>query len=140
MSLRLYLFIMTALTALCWLAFIYVSRLVNPETTNATGFFLFYLSLFFSLIGAAAIIGFLVRFVFLARELAMAKVKIAFRQSFLFSGFVVALLALLARGLLNWLNLIILIVGLSALEFFLLNYGGVKNSDNYERTIIKTKS
>jgi len=35
----------------------------------------------------------------------------------------VALLALLARGLLNWLNLIILIVGLSALEFFLLNYG-----------------
>jgi len=140
MSLRLYLFIMTALTALCWLAFIYVSRLVNPETTNATGFFLFYLSLFFSLIGAAAIIGFLVRFVFLAHELAMAKVKIAFRQSFLFSGFVVALLALLAHGLLNWLNLIILIVGLSALEFFLLNYGGVKNSDNYERTIIKTKS
>ena len=140
MSLRLYLFIMTALTALCWLAFIYVSRLVNPETTNATGFFLFYLSLFFSLIGAAAIIGFLVRFVFLAHELAMAKVKIAFRQSFLFSGFVVALLALLAHGLLNWLNLIILIVGLSALEFFLLNYGVVKYSDNYERTIIKTKS
>ena len=140
MSLRLYLFIMTALTALCWLAFIYVSRLVNPETTNATGFFLFYLSLFFSLIGAAAIIGFLIRFVFLRHELAMAKVKVAFRQSFLFSGFVVALLALLARGLLNWLNLIILIVGLSALEFFLLNYGGVKNSDNYERTIIKTKS
>ena len=140
MSLRLYLLIMTALTALCWLAFIYVIRLVNPETTNATGFFLFYLSLFFSLVGAAAIIGFLIRFVFLRHELAMAKVKVAFRQSFLFSGFVVALLALLARGLLNWLNLIILIVGLSALEFFLLNYGGVKNSDNYERTIIKTKS
>ena len=111
------------MTVLCWLAFTYVIRLVNPETTNATGFFLFYLSLFLSLSGTAAISGFLVRFVFLARELAMAKVKIAFRQSFLFSGFVVALLALLARGLLNWLNLIILIVGLSALEFFLLNYG-----------------
>jgi len=136
MSLRLYLLIMTALTALCWLAFIYVIRLVNPETTNATGFFLFYLSLFFSLVGAAAIIGFLIRFVFLRHELAMAKVKVAFRQSFLFSGFVVALLALLARGLLNWLNLIILIVGLSALEFFLLNYGNhsVIASDQGERS------
>ena len=121
---RLYLFIMTALTALCWLAFTCVIRLVNPETTNGTGFFLFYLSLFFSLIGTAAIIGFLIRFIFLRHELAMEKVKIAFRQSFLFSGFVVALLLLLARGLLSWLNLIILIVGLSALEFFLLNYGG----------------
>ena len=123
MSLRLYLFIMTALTALCWLAFIYVIRLVNPETTNATGFFLFYLSLFLSLSGTTAIIGFLVRFVIFAHELAVEKVKIAFRQSFLFSGFVVVALLLLARGLLNWLNLIILIVGLSALEFFLLSYG-----------------
>jgi len=136
MSLRLYLFIMTALTALCWLAFIYVSRLVNPETTNATGFFLFYLSLFLSLSGTTAIIGFLVRFVIFAHELAVEKVKIAFRQSFLFSGFVVVALLLLARGLLNWLNLIILIVGLSALEFFLLNYGNhsVIASDQGERS------
>jgi hypothetical protein len=114
------------MTIFCWLSFGYIVWTVNPQTTNGTGFSLFYLSLFFSLSGTAAIIGFIVRFIFLKHELIINTVKIAFRQSFLFAGFIVAVLFLLSRGLLTWLNLIILIVGLSALEFFLLSYGKAK--------------
>jgi hypothetical protein len=123
MPLRLYLLIMSVMTAFCWLVFGYVIWTVDPETTNNVGFWLFYLSLFLSVSGTAAIIGFLIRFVFLRHELIINKVKVAFRQSFLFAGFIVAVLFLLSRGLLTILNLLILIVGLSVLEFFLLSYG-----------------
>lgn len=111
------------MTIVCALAFSYVVWTVNPAETNGAGFLLFYLSLFFSLIGIAALIGFLIRFVFLRRELALNKVIVAFRQAFLFAAFAAAALFLLSRGLATWLNLIILIIGLSALEFFLLSYG-----------------
>jgi hypothetical protein len=126
MSLRLYLFIMSVMTAFCGLAFGYIVFTVDPETTNSTGFFLFYLSLFLFIAGATAIIGFVIRFVIFRHELIINTVKIAFRQSFFFAGFIVAVLLLLSRNLLSWLNLSILIIGLSALEFFLLSYGKVK--------------
>ena len=114
------------MTAFCALAFGYIIFTVDPETTNGTGFFLFYLSLFLFIIGATAMIGFVVRFVIFRRELVINTVKVAFRQSFFFAAFSVAVLSLLSRNLLSWLNLSILIIGLSALEFFLLSYGKVK--------------
>jgi len=123
MSLRLYLFTMSAMTALCAYVFGYIVFTVDPETTNNTGLALFYLSLLLLIIGAAAIIGFVIRFVIFRRELIIEQVKIAFRQSFFFAGFIVAVLFLLSRNLLSWLNLSILIIGLSVLEFFLLSYG-----------------
>ena len=129
MPLRLYLLIMSVMTAFCWLVFGYVIWTVDPDATNKVGFWLFYLSLFLALSGTAAIVGFIIRFVFLRHELAVNKVKIAFRQSFLFAGFIVAALFLLSRGLLTALNLLILIVGLSVLEFFLLSYGRGSSQD-----------
>ena len=123
MSLRLYLLTMSVMTAFCWLVFGYIVWTVDPEATNGAGWFLFYSSLFLALSGSAGLAGFVVRFVFLRHELAANKVKIAFRQSFLFSGFIVISLWLLARGLLTILNLFMLIIGLSVLEFFLLSYG-----------------
>lgn len=123
MSLRLYLSIMSATTALCALVFGYILFTIDPETTNSIGFFLFYLSLFLLIIGATAIIGFVIRFIVFRHELAINTVKVAFRQSFFFAGFIVIALFLLSRNLLSWLNLSILIIGLSVLEFFLLSYG-----------------
>lgn len=123
MSLRLYLFIMSVMTAFCALALGYIILTVDPETTNSLGFILFYLSLLLSIVGAAAIIGFIVRFIIFRHDLVINTVKTAFRQSFFFAGFIVAVLFLLSRGLLSWLNLSILIIGLSLLEFFLLSYG-----------------
>lgn len=133
MSLRLYLLIMSVMTAFCWLVFGYIIWTVNPQTTNGTGFFLFYLSLFLALAGTAAIIGFVARFVFLKRELVINTVITAFRQSFLFSALLTAALFLSARGLLTWLNLLILIIGLSLLEFFLLSYNKAKDAAVVEK-------
>jgi len=65
---------------------------------------------------------FIIRFIFLKRELVFNSVKEAFRQSFLFSFFIIIILLLLSRNLFSWMNLIFLVAGLSVLEFFLLSY------------------
>lgn len=123
MTLKIYLFIMAAATLLCWGTFVFILKTVDPDVTNRLGFFLFYLSLFLSLSGTAAIVGFLIRFVGLKHELAFFSVKIAFRQSFLFAFLIIAVLFLSAHNLFTWLNLLLLVIGLSLLEFFLINYG-----------------
>lgn len=110
MTLKKYLAVMAVATAICWTVFLFVASVINPEMTNWIGFFLFYVSLFMALSGTAALGGFLVRFVALKRELAFHAVRIAFRQSFLFSLFVISLLVLLSQDLFNWLNLIMLVV------------------------------
>lgn len=122
MTLRIYLAIMSLATIVCWTIFVFVMATINPEVTNWIGFFLFYLSLFLALVGSSAIIGFLVRFVGLKRELAFRSVTEAFRQSFLFALLIVGSLFLLSRDLLSWLNLAFLIIGLSVFEFFLISY------------------
>jgi hypothetical protein len=107
---------------MCWAVFFFVLGTVNPEITNWVGFMLFYLSLFLSLVGTSAIIGFLVRFVGLKKTLAFRSVAEAFRQSFLFSFLAVASLFLLSKNLFSWFNLVFLVIGLSVLEFFLISY------------------
>lgn len=122
MTLKAYLILMILATIICWAAFSFVLWIINPEITNWLGFLLFYLSLFLALIGTAAIAGFLIRFKALRHELAFYSVKIAFRQSFIFSFLIIATLFLLAMDLFTWLNLILLIIGLSVLEFFMISY------------------
>jgi len=122
MTLSRYLSVMSILTALCWGIFFFVATLVDPTATNWLGFSLFYLALFISLIGTVAIIGFLIRFVALRKELAFNLVKVSFRQSFLFSLFIVIVLILKAQNLFNWLNLSLLVIIFTILELFLISY------------------
>jgi hypothetical protein len=122
MTLKQYLLTMTIVTMFCWLIFIFITWTVNPEVTNWIGFTLFYAALFLALSGTAAILGFAVRFIVLKEELIFRLVKEAFRQSFLFSLLAVISLVLLAHNLFSWLNMLLLVIGLSALEFFLLSW------------------
>ena len=122
MTLKKYLILMAVMTFVCWAAWTYILFLVNPDITNWIGFTLFYVSLFLCLVGTAAIIGFIVRFVALKQALAWRLVKEAFRQSFLFASLIIISCILLSKGLFSWLNLGLLIVGLSVLEFFMLSY------------------
>lgn len=122
MTLKKYLWAMFILTAVCWGIFLFVVGLVDPLATNWLGFLLFYLAIFASLSGTIAIIGFLFRFVVKRKELAFNSVKVAFRQSFLFSLFITLLLVLKAAALFNWLNLLLLIIIFSILELFLISY------------------
>ncbi len=122
MTLRSYLLVMAVLTAFCWGLFIFVAGMIDPGATNWIGFLLFYLSLFLSLSGTGALIGFLVRFGVMKKELAFNLVRLAFRQSFLFSLFIISLLFLKSKHLFSWLNLTLLIVIFIVLELFLISY------------------
>lgn len=127
MTLRSYLIMMIITTLACWGAFIFCIFTIDPGVTNLLGFFLFYTSFFLSLSGTAAILGFIIRFITLKRELVFYSVKVAFRQSFLFAFLLSATLFLLANNLFTWVNLFFLVIGLSVLEFFLISYGPYHN-------------
>lgn len=122
MTLKNYLIVMGMMTALCWGIFAFIFSLIDPTSTNWLGFMLFYVSLFLSLSGTAALIGFVVRFVALQRELAFYAVSTAFRQSFLFSLFIVISLNLLHFSLFTWLNVILLLMIFAILELFIASY------------------
>jgi hypothetical protein len=113
---------MGTLTAVCWGIFFFVAGLVDPTTTNWLGFLLFYAALFASLSGTIALIGLIIRFAVNKGEPMFNLVKISFRQSFLFSLFIVILLFLKAQALFNWLNLFLLLIIFTIIELFLISY------------------
>jgi len=94
---------MSLASFICWAIFIFIIKIVNPTTTNNFGFISFYLSLSLALIGTSAIIGFIIRFIWLKQRLAFKAVIEAFRQSFLFTLFIVSSLVLLSKNLFDWL-------------------------------------
>lgn len=129
MTLKSYLTLMIIATIICWGAWGYTLFTINPSITNWIGFTLFYISLFLALVGTATIMGFVIRFIAMKKELAFRLVKEAFRQSFLFAILITASLFLASQELFTWLNLFFLVIGLTVLEFFLLSY----TKNQYER-------
>ncbi|NCB21004.1 MAG: hypothetical protein EOM88_03750 [Clostridia bacterium] len=122
MTLKNYLIVMSTLTLLCWGAFVAMLNIIDPNTTNWLGFILFYLSLFLSLSGTIAIIGFVVRFIALKHSLVFHSVSNAFRQSFLFALFITISLFLLGVDLFTWLNIGLLLIIFIVLELFISSY------------------
>jgi hypothetical protein len=122
MTLKSYLLIMSLTTLVSWLAFGFVIFTIDPQITNWVGFALFYTSLFVALIGTFSILGFFIRFILLKEELVFRSVKEAFRQSFLLSFLLLSCMFLLSRNLFNWFNAILLALGLTVMEFFLVSY------------------
>ena len=122
MTLKSYLFVMSVLTAVCWGIFIFVASLVDPVGTNWLGFLLFYVAMFAALSGTIFLIGFVIRFIALKRELAFNLVQSAFRQSFLLALFIILLLAMKAQELFGWLNVSLLVIVFAILELFLVSY------------------
>lgn len=121
MTLKKYLMVTALATAVCWTIFLFVSSILNPDLTSWLGFLLFYLSLFMAISGTASLIGFLIRFVALKHELAFYAVRIAYRQSFLFALFIIAILILLSQSLFTWLNLFMLITVFVIAETFMIS-------------------
>lgn len=113
---------MSVATAFCWVAWVLAFLTVDPQTTNQIGFGLFYSSLSLALIGTGALIGFVIRFIFLRHDLVLRQVLDAFRQSFLFSLLLIVSLILLSHKLFSWVNLFFLMAGLTMLEYFLVSY------------------
>jgi hypothetical protein len=118
MSLKKYLILMSFASIICWAIFVFVIFTINPQATNLIGFLLFYASLSLAVMGTSAILGFLIRFKVLKKELVFRQVTEAFRQSFLISLMIVASLMLLSQDLFTWVNLMFLIFGVFLLEYF----------------------
>jgi len=113
---------MGTMTLLCWGIFALMLNLIDPTATNWLGFMLFYVALFLALSGTAALLGFIIRFVALKRDLVFYAVSTAFRQSFLFALFIVISLFLLSNNLFTWLNVVLLLVIFAILELFVASY------------------
>ncbi len=126
MTLKKYLFTMGFATLICWCSWTLILFSIDPRITNWIGFLLFYVSLFLSLIGTFALLGFFTRFIALRQKLVFRLVQDAFRQSFFFSITAVLALILLSKSLFTWINLILIIAALSLLEMFLISYRGGK--------------
>ncbi len=122
MGLKTYIITMISATLICWASWLFTVFSINPETTNQVGFVLFYSALSLALIGTGAVIGFVIRFIFLKHQLAFRSVLDAFRQSFLFALLLIASLFLLSNNLFSWLNLFFLMAGLIIMELFLVSY------------------
>jgi len=118
MTLKNYLITMSVLTAVCWGIFIFIINLVDPTQTTWLGFLLFYAALFLATAGTAALLGFVFRFKVLKHELAFKVVRLAFKQSFIFALFIVAIFILLSKNLFTWLNLLLLVIIFAIWEYF----------------------
>jgi len=121
MSLKNYLLAMTGASLLSWAIFAFILNFTSPETNSWVIFSLFYFALFLSLSGLFTIIGFIVRQKIFHKSLAFYSLKSSSRQSFLFSFLVIAILFMLAQNLFSWLNISLLIIILSIIEYILIN-------------------
>lgn len=120
MLLKHYLIWMLIGTLISWVALGLVLTYINPEIASQTGLVLFYGSVFLSLSGTITLLGFLWRRLRYRDEVLFRQVSTSFRQGILLSVVVVATLFLQANRLLSWWNLLLLVGGLSLLEYFML--------------------
>ncbi len=119
MTLKKYLNLMTISTIICWVVWVLVLVLINPQQSDLIGFVLFYFSLFLAILGTASILGFLIR-VWLKKKPIFKQVEIAFRQALWLAIFVSVFFILKGLNLLRWWNALFLVLFLIFLELFFL--------------------
>jgi len=111
---------MTVVTLICWIGWITVLFYIEPANSGFVGLLLFYVSLFFALIGTFSLLGFFFRVWFSRAEIIFQHVGIAFRQALLFSLLLVGSLLLQGMRTLTWWNAILFVISLAILELFFL--------------------
>jgi hypothetical protein len=103
MTLRQYLILMTIGTFLCAFSWVFVLISFDPTKSGLVGLAFFYVSLFFTLVGAFSVLGFLVRRIVIRDdEIVFRHVRRTFRQAIFISFFAIAALLFLQFRLLSW--------------------------------------
>ncbi len=121
MSLRQSLLLIALGTVLAWAGWVVVLMNTDPSQAGVSGFALFYLTLFTSLVGVFALLGVGFRvYVAKRKDVVLREVRIALRHAVLLSAASVAALAISAHGWFRWWVLIVLILGVSAAEYLFL--------------------
>lgn len=105
-------------TLLSWFAWGVVVFYTNPESLSILGFLIFYLALFFSLIGTFALIGLELRIHFSYNEILFKHIAPSFRQAVLLSLIIVVTLFLQSQQLLNWWDGLLFAGAVGLLELY----------------------
>ena len=91
---------------------------LDPDNAGFIGLIFFYVALLFALTGALFFASFAIRRFFNKEAIVARQVGVSFRQAIALAIVVLGALWLQSRDLLNWLNIILLILGLTVLEIF----------------------
>lgn len=132
MSLKQLIFIISAATAIFWLAWILVLIEVDPTSSGWVGLLLFFGSLFFSLLGSFFLSFLIYRRITNKTDLEYKIVSASFRQSFFLGLVIIGALFLQSKHYLTWWNTIILVLGIGVLEYFFLSFKRSGDGDKPE--------
>lgn len=137
MSLKQLLITVFLATVISWFSWLFILFEVDP-TASTSGVVFFYLSLFLSIWGTLFILFSLLKKRFNKEELEHKIVGVSFRQSIFFALTVIGVLFLQSKNFLTWWNLIILILGVSFLEYLFLSFkkNPIKELEDVEETKI----
>ncbi len=114
---------MLGATLLAWLGFFLVINSFDPQQGNILVFVFVYFSLFLSILGTLALLGVFLRKIWQRkRELSSTIVSESFRQAFIFAAVLIIALILQVADLLNWWNILLLIIFATLLEFIILSF------------------
>ncbi len=136
MSLRLYLFLMTVGTAICWAVWVFVILKVDPEVAGNLGFIFFYSTLFLALVGTFSVFGFALRKMVIKNEAVIFRhVKRTFRQGVFIASTVTILLLLLQKDLLVWWNGALIIIFFLIVEGIIFTNRRYSNEDYVQKDL-----
>lgn len=121
MSLRAYLALMGFGTVLASATFFLVLFRVDVDVSGASGFAMFYLSLFLAITGVISLLSLSVRAFNRRGEMLSRLVGLSFRQAALLSALAVGALALRAYGLLSWWSALLGASAVTAAEFLFIS-------------------
>ncbi len=124
MSLQRFLISVASVTIVSWAAWLTVLFYIDPELSGLVGIFVFYASLFFSLLGSFALLGLGVR-VLIKRirhrtTVTFRLVTPSIRQAIWFALLVIISLMLFSKNVFNLWSVGMLLIGLIVLEGFYL--------------------
>lgn len=122
MTLRKTLILILIATLICLLSLSLILMFLNPYQSPDYLIFLFYSSLFLSLIGILTLVNLIIKIFFSSNRFVIEEIFHAFRQAFLFSAVIILALVFLRKDILNWLNITVLISVTAVLEVMLVNY------------------
>ena len=112
---------MLVATIVAWLSFFLVISNFDPNQANAVVLLFLYFSLFLSVLGTLALLGFWWRKIWRRKkELSYKSAAEAFRQATIFAIVLIIALLLQATRLLTWWNIILLVLFATMIEFLVL--------------------
>lgn len=116
MTFKQFLYLMMIATIAAWGSWVVVLFAIDPTRSGAIGFVLFYVTLFFALVGTLTMVGTGVRHWRHKDELISRQVLKAFRQACLFAGLILGSLLLFANGYFRWWTVSLLMLLFAVIE------------------------